>query len=109
MRALHCVLILITTVMLTAASLPVGGSAGRALASSPAFITSSHNQPLLLADASEASHPTDAGHDLEYLPQGRRHAKVSTPVRWFLIISTITIVVVIIGFIIRYHRSGRAG
>lgn len=108
MRALHCVLILITTVMLTAASLPVGGFAGRALASSPA-LTSSHNQQLLLADASKASPPAGASHDLEYLPQGGRHAKVSTPVRWFLIISTITIVVVIIGFIIRHHRSGRAG
>ncbi len=108
MRALHCVLIVITTVVLTAAWLPVAGSAGRALASSP-VLTSAHDQPLMLADASEASLPAKASHDLEYLPQGGRHAKVPPAARWFLIISTTTSVVVIIGFIIRYHRSGRAG
>ena len=108
MRTLQWVLLLITTVVLTVSWLPGGGSPAPALASPPVSSIAAERL-LIVADASGSARPASSGDDLEFLPQGARHDEEPSPVGWFLIVCAIVLFVVIIGFIIRHHRSGRAG
>lgn len=109
MRALQYVLIFVVAVF--AASEPslaaeVPARAGR-LPLSPAAVGSLSPAPVMLADARSV---TGRGGDLEYLPKdGAPDDSGGSSIGLLLVIAAIAVLGVIVGFIIRHHRTGRAG
>lgn len=105
MRALQCVLILVTTVILgshrpLAAVVPVRDGSAASLASKLQVVADT-------AGAAATDHKSDP---MVYAPREiGRDSEEASSVGTALIIALLVVVGVIIVFIIRHHRTGRAG